>query len=70
MCIIIVCFLGCEVINFEIDLIFLMKSFLHMTKKSKHKFKYFENEKSFFHKGLSVAKFKVNNKDTRAMPCQ
>ena len=32
--------------NFEIKLIFLIKSFIYMTKKSKQKFKYLENEKS------------------------
>ena len=33
--------------NFEINLIFLVKPFLHMIKKSKQKPKYLENEKSF-----------------------
>ena len=45
--------------------IFLIKLFLYMTKKSRQKLKYFENEsfeggkKTFFmvSKGLSVAKF-------------
>ena len=31
----IVCFPGCDVINFEIDLVFLIKPFFFMTKKSK-----------------------------------
>ena len=31
-CVAIVCFLGCDVINFEINLIFLMKRFSYMTK--------------------------------------
>ena len=43
----IVCYPGRDVTNFEIKLIFLIKSFLLMTKKSKQKFKSFENEKSF-----------------------
>ena len=43
----IVCFPGCDVINFEINLIFLIKPFFYMTKKSRQKFKYFENGKSF-----------------------
>ena len=36
-CIGIVCFPDCEVINFEINRIFLIKPFFHMTKKSKTK---------------------------------
>ena len=39
--------LGFDFINFEINLIFLIKPFFCMSKKSKQKFKYFENEKSF-----------------------
>ena len=31
-CVAIVCFLGCDVMNFEINLIFLMKPFSYMTK--------------------------------------
>ena len=41
----IVCFSGCDVINFEVNLIFLIKSFFCMTKMSRQKFKYIENEK-------------------------
>ena len=33
--------------DFEINLIFLIKPFCYMTKKSRQKFKYLENEKSF-----------------------
>ena len=47
LCIAIVCFPGCDVINFEINLIFLIMSFVYMTKKLKQKLKYLENEKSF-----------------------
>ena len=36
-----------EVINFETNLIFLIKPFFDMTENSKQKFKYFENEKRF-----------------------
>ena len=43
----IVYFPGWDVINFEINLIFLIKVFSYETKKSKQKFKYLENEKSF-----------------------
>ena len=46
MCIGIVCSPGCDVINFEINLLFPVKSFFYMTKRSRHKFKYLENEKS------------------------
>ena len=38
---------GCDVIKFEANLIFLVKPLWHMTKKSRQKFKYLENEKSF-----------------------
>ena len=47
MCIAIACLPGCDVMNFEINLIFLIKPFLYMTKKSTQKLKYLENEKSF-----------------------
>ena len=66
MCIAIVCFPGCGIINFEISLIFLIKPFFYLTKKSRQKFKYLDNKKSFrdeiksiFHhflKDFSVAK--------------
>ena len=46
MCIEIVCLAVCDLINFEINLIFLIKSFLEMTKKLRQKLKYLENEKS------------------------
>ena len=38
---------GYEVINFEINLIFLIKPFFYMTKKSRQKIKYLEKEKTF-----------------------
>ena len=53
--------------NFEIDLVFLIKPFFCMTKKSRQKFKYLENEKSFkmkqkaffiIFKGLSLKQIK------------
>ena len=47
MFIAVVCFLGCEVINFEINVIFLIKPFFYIPKKSRQKTKYLENEKSF-----------------------
>ena len=47
VCIAIVCFPGCDVINFEMNLIFLIKPFFYMTEKSRQKFKYLENENSF-----------------------
>ena len=43
----IVCFPGCEVINFEINFIFLIKLFFYITRKSRQKFKYLEYEESF-----------------------
>ena len=47
MCVAIVCKPGYDVINFELNLTFLVKSFLYMTKKSRHKFKYLEKRKRF-----------------------
>ena len=47
MCIVIVCEPSRDVINFEINLIFLIKPFSYMTNKSRQKLKYLENEKSF-----------------------
>ena len=47
MCIAIVCFSSCDAINFEINLIFLIKPGFFMTKKSRQNFKYLKNEKSF-----------------------
>ena len=47
MCIAIVCQTGCNVVDFEINLIFQIKPFFYMTKKSRQKFEYLENEKSF-----------------------
>ena len=46
ICIAAVCEPGQDVINFEINLTFLIKPFFYMTKKSKQIFKYLENEKS------------------------
>ena len=42
-----VCYPGCDVIKFELNLIFLIKPFRYMRKKSKQKLKYRGNEKSF-----------------------
>ena len=47
MCIAIVCFPGCDAINYETKLIFLITPFFYMTKKSRQKFKYLENENGF-----------------------
>ena len=38
---------GCDVINFELTIAFLSNSFSAWLKKSRQKFKYFKNEKSF-----------------------
>ena len=42
-----VCFSVCVVINFEINLVFLIKPFFYMTKTARQKFKYLEYEKTF-----------------------
>ena len=47
MCIAIACFPGCDVINFDINLIFLIKPFFYMTNSSRQKFEHLENKKSF-----------------------
>ena len=47
MCIAIVCFLGCDVITFEINIIFLINPVFYLTKKSRLKFKYLYDEKPF-----------------------
>ena len=39
-----VCFLGCDVINFESNIIFLIMPFFYLIKNSRQKFKYLENE--------------------------
>ena len=47
MCFAIVCFSDFDVINFEINLIFLIKPFSYMIKTLRQKFKYLENKNSF-----------------------
>ena len=47
MFITIVCFPGCDVIDFDINLIFQIEPFFYKTKTSRQKFKYLKNEKSF-----------------------
>ena len=47
MCIVIVFYPVCDVINLEIYLSFLIKPFSYMTKNSEEKLKYLKNEKSF-----------------------
>ena len=61
MCIAIVYKPGCDAINFEIILIFLIKSFLLMTKESRQELKPLKKKNSFeaffiIFKGLLVAK--------------
>ena len=46
--IVINCFPRCDIINFEITLIFPIKPFFYLTEKSRQKFKSLKNEKSFF----------------------
>ena len=38
---------GPGIINFEINLTFLIKSFFYMTEKSRQKIKYLQNERNF-----------------------
>ena len=61
----IVCFPGWDVTNFEINLIFLIRLFLYITKKSRRKFENLQKEMSFkgkiksishYFKGFSFAK--------------
>ena len=47
MSIAIVCYPGCAIIHFKINLIVLIKPFLYITKKQRQKHRYLENEKSF-----------------------
>ena len=47
MCIAIVYFPRCDVINYEINVIFSIRPFFYIIKKSRQKFKYLENEKSY-----------------------
>ena len=69
MCIAVLCFPDCNVITDEINLIFLMKLFFYMTKKSRQKSKYFDNEKKLlrwnqkdysFLNGLQLPKIVLN----------
>ena len=46
ICIAIVCLPCCDIINFEINLVFLIKPFFCMTKKSSQKVKYHESKKN------------------------
>ena len=48
MCIAIASFSGFDFKKFEINLLFLIKLFLYMTKKSRWKFKFLENENNFY----------------------
>ena len=47
MSIVIVCLPACDVINFEINFIFLIMPFFQMNKKFRQKCEYLENQKSF-----------------------
>ena len=49
------CFPGCDIINFEINLIFLIKLFFYLTKMSRQKFKYLEIEKSFLNEMIFLS---------------
>ena len=62
MCIVIVSFLGCDVMNFEINFSFLIKPFSHMTKKviSYKNVNILRTKQAFFiiFKGFSLKKIK------------
>ena len=47
---------GCDVIKFEIYLIFLIKPFFYMTKKSRQKLKYLRTKRAFYVKQKSFLK--------------
>ena len=51
------CFPGCDVINFGINLIFPIKPFFYMTKKSRQNFKYLENKNAFKVKWKAISSF-------------
>ena len=53
----IVCKKGCDIINFEINLVFLIKPFFYITKKSRQKFKYVENERAFRRNKMHFSSF-------------
>ena len=56
----ITCFSGFDVINFEINLVFLIKPFSYMTKKCRQ-FKNLESEKSFYGEIKSVVLLKIKS---------
>ena len=72
LCITIICKPGCDVIKFEIKLIFLIKLCCYMTKKSRQKLKYLENELNistfFIFKGLSAAKICLRPESVSLIP--
>ena len=47
VCIAVLRFPGFDIVNFESNLIFLIQPFFYMTKNSRQKFKFLENEKRF-----------------------
>ena len=54
ICVVIICQPACDVIKFQINLIFLIKLFCCMTKNSRQKLKHLENEKSFWSEIKSI----------------
>ena len=54
MCIVIVYLPVCDVINFQINIIFQITPFFFMTKKSRQKFKDLEIKKSFYDEIKSI----------------
>lgn len=49
MCIVNACLPGYGIINFEINLIFIIKPFSYLIKNSAQKIEYFKNKNSFQH---------------------
>ena len=43
----IICFPGCDIINFEINLVFLIKPFFYMTENSRKKLNTLRTERDF-----------------------
>ena len=48
MCIVIICFPVCDIMNFEFFFSFFKKLFSYVTKKSEQKFEYLKNKKNLF----------------------
>ena len=54
-------FLGCEIVNFENNLFFLIKLFFYMNKNSRQKSEYLENEESYLDAIKSIFHEQIEN---------